>query len=76
MILSQGKIDEKLIIKNIDIYGKERRRLYDLGILPGNIIIKKFSSMFNDPICYEINNVRIAIRNKDAKYIRVEKYYE
>lgn len=75
MTLNEGKIDEVLVIKEISILGKERRRLYDLGIVPGVKIVKKFNSMFKDPVCYEVKGSRIALRNREAKCIKVGKYY-
>lgn len=74
MTLNEGNINEELVIKNVEILGKERRRLYDLGLTPGSKIIKRFYSMFKDPCCYEVKSCRIAIRNMDAKCIRVERY--
>lgn len=74
MTLNDTIIDREYIIEKIDINGKEKRRLYDLGLVPDNKIIKRFSSMFKDPNCYEVGSIRIAIRNSDAKQIRVKEY--
>lgn len=75
MTLNEGKIDELLIVNKIAISRREKRRLYDLGIVPGSIISKKFNSMFKDPICYEVKGTRVALRNREAKCIEVGKYY-
>lgn len=73
MKLNDGKIDEVLIVEDISILGKERRRLNDLGIIPGSKIIKRFNSMFKDPVCYEVKGSRIALRNREARCIKVVK---
>ena len=75
MTLNEGKMDEALVVKDFLILGRERRRLNDLGVVPGVKIIKRFNSMFNDPVCYEVKGSRIALRNRESKYIEVEKYY-
>ncbi|MEG2457449.1 MAG: FeoA family protein [Bacilli bacterium] len=76
MKLYDGKLDEELLITNVNILGKEQKRLFDLGILPGNSIKKTLVSIFNDPCAYEIKNTVIALRNIDAKNIEVENIYE
>lgn len=71
MNLFKSKKDEDVIIEKIIIRGKDQRRLFDLGIVPKSNIKKVFTSIFNDPIAYEINKSIIALRNEDAKLIEV-----
>jgi len=53
------------------IRGVERRRLMDLGILPGTIIKNEMASAGGDPIAYRIRGALIALRNSQAELISV-----
>lgn len=74
MNLYSLKINEKATISNINIHGDERKRLFDLGFIPGEDIEKVFLSVFNNPVCYKIKDVLIALRNEDA--IKIEVIHE
>jgi DtxR family Mn-dependent transcriptional regulator len=52
--------------------GIERRRLYDLGIIPGTEIGVELISPGGDPTAYRIRGSVIALRDDQAKLIRVE----
>ena len=60
-----GKVQEILC----DTHSK--RRFLDLGIIKGTLITPLYRSPFSDPTAYEINNTVIAIREDDAKFIKV-----
>jgi DtxR family Mn-dependent transcriptional regulator len=53
------------------IRGAERRRLMDLGILPGTVITAELASPTGDPIAYRIRGALIALREEQAKSINV-----
>lgn len=53
--------------------GLQRRRLMDLGIVPGTIVKAKFRSASNDPTAYEIRGATIALRRQQAEMIFIEK---
>ena len=71
MNLNKLDYNKEATIVNINLHGIKKRRLYDLGFIPGEKVSKKFSSIFKDPNCYKIKNTLIALRNKDACYIEV-----
>jgi len=52
--------------------GSIRRRLLDIGLIPGSIVTTYLESPFNDPIAYKIKNAIIAIRRSDSKEIEVD----
>jgi DtxR family Mn-dependent transcriptional regulator len=54
------------------IRGADRRRMMDLGILPGTVISPEFVSPGGDPTAYRIRDALIAIRGDQAQWIRVE----
>lgn len=71
MKLKDLNINETAYIKNINLSGIKKRRLYDLGFINGEKVEKMFSSLFKDPSCYKIKNTFIALRDEDARKIEV-----
>lgn len=67
--LKIGKTGKVIEIHNT---GSIRRRLLDMGLIPGTKVTAILSSPFQDPIAYRIKNATIAIRKCDSKYIVVE----
>jgi len=53
--------------------GPERRRLMDLGILPGVAIEVAMPSPLNDPIAYRVRDTLIALRKDQAQMILIER---
>jgi DtxR family Mn-dependent transcriptional regulator len=53
------------------IRGVERRRLMDLGILPGTVIENEMISAGGDPIAYRIRGAVIALRKSQAELINI-----
>lgn len=52
--------------------GRQRRRLLDLGVVPGTIINAEFRSATGDPVAYRIRGAMIALRRQQAEWIFVE----
>ncbi len=52
--------------------GSERRRLMDLGILPGTTIKAEMISPSGDPTAYRIRGALIALRKEQADYINIQ----
>jgi DtxR family Mn-dependent transcriptional regulator len=53
------------------IRGVERRRLMDLGILPGTLIANEMASAGGDPVGYRVRGAVIALRNSQAELINI-----
>lgn len=53
--------------------GANRRRLLDLGILPGTPIQVDLKSPMRDPVAYKVRNTSIALRNSLADLILINK---
>ncbi len=62
----------KVITISPRMRGVERRRMMDLGILPGTIIKTEMNSPGGDPTAYFIRDTLIALRNEQAAQICVE----
>ena len=75
MKLSEIDVNKKFILKNIDFHGIKKRRLYDLGFIPGQVIEKMYDSVFKNPSCYKIKDTFIALRKEDAYKIEVDNEY-
>jgi len=52
--------------------GAERRRFFDLGILPGTRITAEFSSPSGNPVAYKVRGAVIALREGQADLIKVK----
>lgn len=52
--------------------GAQRRRLLDLGIVPGTSIRAEFASLGGDPVAYRVRGALIALRRSQAESIEIE----
>ena len=71
MTLNQLSTGNSARVAELHSTGIERRRMLDLGILPGTIIAVEMSSPLRDPVAYRIRGSLIALRNSQAKQISV-----
>lgn len=69
--LSEISEDEKCIVKSIDANDDIRRRLQDMGLIPGTQIQCVFKSPYGDPTAYLIRGALVALRKTDADNIFV-----
>jgi DtxR family Mn-dependent transcriptional regulator len=51
--------------------GRQRRRLLDLGVVPGTTVYAEFRSATGDPVAYRIRGALIALRRQQAQWILV-----
>jgi DtxR family Mn-dependent transcriptional regulator len=56
--------------------GLQRRRLMDLGVVPGTEISVDMRSATGDPTAYKIRGASIALRNQQARHIHIEREKE
>jgi DtxR family Mn-dependent transcriptional regulator len=63
--------DAQVIGLSPRIRGVERRRLMDLGILPGTAIENEMTSAGGDPIAYRVRGALIALRKSQAELINI-----
>ncbi len=67
--LRQGQTGRVL---SLGTTGSSRRRLMDLGLLPGTDILRVMDSPAGDPVCYRIRGAMIALRDLDATQVTVD----
>jgi DtxR family Mn-dependent transcriptional regulator len=70
--LNIGEVGEVVAISRA-CRGMERRRLMDLGILPGTQIEAEMVSPSGDPTAYRVRGSSIALRKEQASHIHIEK---
>jgi len=72
--LSSLSIGEKGKVMGISsrCRGQQRRRLMDLGVVPGTEIEVEMKSIGGDPVAYRIRGATIALRKKQAERIFLE----
>lgn len=51
--------------------GPERRRLLDLGFVPGTIVEVEMTSPMRDPVAYRVRSSVIALRSEQARLIQI-----
>jgi DtxR family Mn-dependent transcriptional regulator len=52
--------------------GMERRRLLDLGLVPGTRVVAEFASPAGDPVAYRVRGALIALRTQQADMIHIQ----
>lgn len=55
-----------------DCRGPQRRRLLDLGVVPGTAITAELTSPGGDPVAYRIRGALIALRRQQAAWIEID----
>ncbi len=61
-------------VQKILTFGSMRRRLQDLGIIPGTKIECVLKNPSGDPVAYFVRGAMIALRNRDSKGILVQSH--
>lgn len=69
--LNNIDINDTVRIVNIGNNCSIKRRLMDIGLVPGTYIKLLYKSVFDDPKAYLVRDTVIAIRDMDSKYIEV-----
>lgn len=71
MLLSNLPLKNSGKIINLTAKGKQRRRLLDLGLIPGTTVIAKRKSPSGDPIAYLIRGTVLALRKEETDLVEV-----
>lgn len=56
----------------LTITGASRRRLFDLGLVPGTKVRALFASPTGDPVAYAIRGAVIALRLEGARQVLIQ----
>jgi Fe2+ transport system protein FeoA len=71
MTLDELPYRVRAVVVSIDGAGPERRRVMDLGLLPGVEVTAQLSNPLGDPVAYLIRGCLIALRRSQARHIQV-----
>ena len=55
------------------LQGPQRRRLLDLGLVPGTLVEAELESAAGDPVAYRVRGALIALRRDQARWIQVDR---
>ncbi|MBA3320294.1 MAG: ferrous iron transport protein A [Pyrinomonadaceae bacterium] len=75
MTLNQLGVGRKATVKKVYSESAERRRMLDLGILPGTVVETVMSSPLGDPVAYRIRSAVVALRREQAELIEVQENF-
>ena len=70
--LDKLPLNHKGIITELNCSISIKRRLLDLGLVPGTYITPVFRSPFGEPTAFEFRNTIISIRKDDCINIKVK----
>jgi DtxR family Mn-dependent transcriptional regulator len=71
-ILRPGEEAEVVRLSGV-VQGSQRRRLLDLGIVPGTVVRAELASASGDPVAYRIRGAVIALRKRQAREILIRR---
>ena len=66
------KIGEHAVVTGLGCSGALRRRIIDMGITPGALIVMRKAAPMGDPIEINVRGYELSIRRSEAKEIQVE----
>lgn len=69
--LAASKVGQSVRVVSLTAEGRMRRRLSDLGLIPGAVVECLGRSPLGDPTAYLIRGAVIAIRRRDAMGVLV-----
>jgi ferrous iron transport protein A len=72
MTLDQLPRGAGAVITSLDSRGAERRRLMDLGLLPGSEVMADLTSPLGDPTAYLVCGSLIVLRRSQTRAVHVE----
>jgi Fe2+ transport system protein FeoA len=71
--LSDLKRGESAVITSIAGSGAFRRRLLELGLLPGTPVARAGKAPLGDPLAFRIRGAVLSLRRRDARLVQVER---
>ena len=72
LTLADLKPGEVGIVTELRSQGTDRRRMMDLGIIPGTSILAEFNSPLGDPVAYRVRGAMVALRLEQARQILIK----
>ena len=70
--LDRLAVGQRAVVAALSVPGSQRRRLLELGFVPGSPVTAVQESPWGDPVAYSVCGAVIALRRSDARYISVQ----
>lgn len=70
--LSSLQEGQTAVVRTVGGEGKLRRRLLEMGFLPGTVLSVQKRAPFGDPLQIFLRNFSLTVRASDASYIQVQ----
>ena len=71
-LLSEYKIGEKGLVKNVSGEKRIRRRLFDMGITPGTEVYLRKKAPLGDPLEITLRGYELSLRKTEAECVLTE----
>lgn len=62
---------ESGIVTELHSQGPVRRRMMDLGMVPGTVITVEMNSPLGDPVAYRVRGALVALRREQARLVLI-----
>ena len=72
ILLSALRPGEAARVTEIRVEGALRRRLFDLGLIPGTLVRCRLAAPAGTPLAFLVRGASIALRRRDAEKILAE----
>lgn len=59
------------LVTELHSQGPERRRMMDLGIVPGTRVTVEMKSPLGDPVAYRVRGALVALRREQARLVLI-----
>lgn len=70
--LDQIEKGETGLVKKVEGEGRFRRRLFDMGVTPGAVIVLRKKAPMGDPIEITIRGYELSLRKVEAQMVTIE----
>lgn len=67
--LSEASVGDKVRVVSLNIHGPIRRRIMDMGITKGVVILVKRLAPLGDPMELVLRGYSLSVRKEDASFI-------
>lgn len=74
MTLADLSVGDSARVSAVRLAGAERRRLLDLGLVPGTRVECQLRSPLGDPVLYAFRGVQVALRRPQAMQVEVTEW--
>lgn len=65
------EINQEAVIMSVSDECEIKRRLYELGFVPGTVVRCVLRAPLGDPKAFEVKNTLVSVRREESRYISV-----